>query len=52
MWRPSAPTSRSKGDDIDTEALLGAIETVGAVLHSIDEVVAGDHIIERVARVR
>ncbi|WP_407791904.1 MULTISPECIES: DUF211 domain-containing protein [Actinomycetes] len=31
---------------------MGAIETVGAVLHSIDEVVAGDHIIERVARVR
>lgn len=41
-----------EGDDIDTEALFRAIETVGAVLHSIDEVVAGDRIIERVARVR
>ena len=41
-----------EGDDIDTDALFAAIEKAGAVLHSIDEVVAGDRIIETVARVR
>ncbi|MFT4297004.1 MAG: DUF211 domain-containing protein [Micropruina sp.] len=41
-----------EGDDIDTDALFRAIERVGAVLHSVDEVVAGDRIIERVLRVR
>jgi hypothetical protein len=41
-----------EGDDIDTERLFDAIRKVGAVLHSVDEVVAGDHIIERVRRVR
>lgn len=41
-----------QGDDIDTDALFRAIERVGAVLHSVDEVVAGDAILERVARVR
>lgn len=41
-----------EGDDIDTAALFRTIETAGAVLHSIDEIVAGDHIIERVPRVR
>lgn len=40
------------GEDIDTDALFAAIEKVGAVLHSIDEVVAGDRIIERVPRRR
>jgi hypothetical protein len=41
-----------EGDDIDTERLFAAIRDVGAVLHSIDEVVAGDRIIEHVPRVR
>ncbi|HWU46103.1 MAG TPA: DUF211 domain-containing protein [Humibacter sp.] len=41
-----------EGEDIDTDALFAAIESVGAVLHSIDEVVAGSRTIERVARVR
>jgi len=41
-----------QGDDIDTDALFRAIERVGAVLHSVDEVVAGDVIIERVPRAR
>jgi hypothetical protein len=41
-----------EGDDIDTDALFAAIEKAGAVLHSIDEVVAGDRIIETVSRVR
>ena len=41
-----------EGDDIDTDALFAAIERAGAVLHSIDEVVAGSRIIDHVARVR
>lgn len=41
-----------EGDDIDTDALFAAVERVGAVLHSVDEVVAGDRIIERVTRRR
>lgn len=41
-----------EGDDIDTDALFAAIEDVGAVLHSIDEVVAGTRIIEHVKRSR
>lgn len=41
-----------EGDDIDTDALFVAIEKAGAVLHSIDEVVAGDRIIDHVPRVR
>ncbi len=41
-----------EGDDIDTDALFAAVERVGAVLHSVDEVVAGDRIMERVTRRR
>lgn len=41
-----------EGEDIDTDALFAAIEKAGAVLHSIDEVAAGDRVIETVARVR
>ncbi len=41
-----------EGDDIDTDALFSTIERVGAVLHSIDEVVAGDRVIEHIPRVR
>ncbi|WFR66092.1 DUF211 domain-containing protein [Curtobacterium flaccumfaciens] len=41
-----------EGDDIDTGALFAAIEEVGAVLHSIDEVVAGTRVIEHVKRSR
>ena len=41
-----------EGDDIDTDALFLAIERAGAVLHSIDEVVAGERIIDHVLRVR
>ena len=41
-----------EGDDIDTDALFHAIERAGAVLHSIDEVVAGERIIDYVPRVR
>lgn len=41
-----------EGEDIDTDALFAAIEHAGAVLHSIDEVVAGSRIVEHVGRVR
>ena len=41
-----------EGDDIDTDALFTAIEKAGAVLHSIDEVVAGTRVIGHVERVR
>lgn len=41
-----------EGDDIDTDALFLAIERAGAVLHSIDEVVAGERTIAYVPRVR
>lgn len=40
------------GDDIDASAVYKTIAKAGAVLHSIDEVVAGDHLIERVERIR
>lgn len=41
-----------EGEDIDTEALFEAIRKAGAVLHSVDEVVAGERIVEHVSRVR
>lgn len=41
-----------EGENIDINALFAAIEKVGAALHSIDEVVVGDRIINRVPRVR
>jgi hypothetical protein len=41
-----------EGDDIDADALFDAIRKAGAVLHSVDEVVAGEYVIEHVPRVR
>lgn len=41
-----------EGDNIDVAALTTAIERAGAAVHSIDEVVVGERIIERVPRVR
>ena len=41
-----------EGDKIDINALFTAIEKLGAALHSIDEIVVGDRIINRVPRVR
>jgi hypothetical protein len=41
-----------EGEGIDHRALIKAIEATGAVVHSVDEVVAGDHLIERVPRER
>ena len=41
-----------EGNDIDVPALMRAIEKVGAVCHSVDQVVVGERIIERVVRSR
>jgi hypothetical protein len=41
-----------EGERLDYETLVQAIESVGAVVHSIDQLVAGDRLIERVPRVR
>jgi hypothetical protein len=39
-----------EGDKIDYERLRKTIETTGAVINSIDEIVSGDRIVERVKR--
>lgn len=41
-----------EGDHIDAQLLIGAIEKAGAAVHSIDELVVGERIIERVPRTR
>jgi uncharacterized protein len=41
-----------EGEDIDYAGLESAITKAGAALHSIDEVVAGTHTVERVRRAR
>ena len=41
-----------EGDGIDIPALVAAIEKAGAALHSIDEVVVGNRIIDRIPRAR
>jgi hypothetical protein len=41
-----------EGEDIDAETLFEVINSAGAVLHSVDEVVVGSRIIERVVRIR
>ena len=41
-----------EGENIDIPALTTAIENAGAALHSIDEIVVGGRIIERVPRAR
>lgn len=41
-----------EGENIDYDALVKAINSTGAVVHSTDEIVAGSRIIERVPRVR
>jgi uncharacterized protein len=35
-----------EGDDIDHRALFKAIEGTGAQVHSVDEIVAGEHLVE------
>lgn len=41
-----------EGDNIDVAALIRAIESTGAVVHSLDELVAGERLVERIARER
>lgn len=41
-----------EGDSIDVSGVIEAIEKAGAAVHSIDEIVAGSRIIDRVKRAR
>jgi uncharacterized protein len=41
-----------EGDNIDIGALVCAIESTGAVVNSIDELAAGERLVERIARKR
>lgn len=41
-----------EGDHIDYEALVSAIESCGAVVHSIDQLVAGSRMVEGIKRAR
>lgn len=41
-----------EGDGIDVKALIAAIERSGAAVHSIDELVVGSRVVERVRRTR
>lgn len=41
-----------EGDSIDATQLIQRIEKAGAAVHSIDEIVVGERIIERVPRTR
>jgi hypothetical protein len=41
-----------EGDDIDVDGLAVAIEKAGAAVHSIDEIVFGSRIVERIPRSR
>lgn len=41
-----------EGDHIDMAALIRSIENIGAALHSIDEIVVGERVIEHVSRRR
>ncbi len=41
-----------EGENLNYEALRKAIESTGAVVHSIDQLVAGDKIVEWISRKR
>jgi hypothetical protein len=41
-----------EGDNLDYDELVEAIERSGAVVHSLDQLVCGDRMLEYVARVR
>jgi hypothetical protein len=41
-----------EGERLDYDEILKAIESTGAVVHSIDQLVAGNRLIERIARIR
>jgi len=41
-----------EGENLSYEALVEAIEHIGAVVHSIDQLVAGNRIVEEIKRAR
>ena len=41
-----------EGENLDYDALVSSIDSTGAVVHSVDEVVSGSKIVERVSRKR
>jgi len=41
-----------EGNNLDYDAIVAAIETAGAVVHSLDEIVVGSKILERVQPTR
>jgi len=41
-----------EGEHLDYEAIMAAIEATGAVVHSIDEIVAGNRFVDRIERKR
>jgi uncharacterized protein len=41
-----------EGDGLDYDEIAAAIEDTGAVVHGIEQIVAGDRLLERVPRVR
>ena len=41
-----------EGQDLDYQTIVDAIEATGAVAHSIDQIVCGERLIERVERRR
>jgi hypothetical protein len=41
-----------EGEKLDYDAIVKAIESTGAVVHSVDEVVSGSKVVERISRKR
>jgi uncharacterized protein len=41
-----------EGSRLDYESIVSAIESTGAVVHSVDEVVSGERVVERIPRSR
>ena len=41
-----------EGENLDYDALVKAIESTGAVVHSIDQIVAGKEMVEMISRKR
>jgi hypothetical protein len=41
-----------EGEKLDYEAIVKAIESTGAVVHSVDELVSGSRVVERISRKR
>jgi hypothetical protein len=41
-----------EGENLDYDAIFKAIESTGAVVHSIDQLIAGKRLVERIKRIR